>query len=140
MGRSEDAIQQYEQLYARDPDSQGTRNNLAMMLVTYRTDSNSFDRAADLARPFANADNAALLDTYGWVLFKQGKVAQAVAALQRASDKAPKSPTLRYHLGMAQLAAGQETTALKNIELAVQSNAPFPGVQEARAVLARLRT
>lgn len=140
MGRTEDAIQQYEQLHARNPNSEGARNNLAMMLVTYRSDSKSFDRAAVLAGPFANADNAALLDTYGWVLFKQGKIREAVTALQRATDKAPKSPTLLYHLGMAQLAAGQETTARKNIELAVQSNASFPGVQEARAVLERLRT
>jgi predicted Zn-dependent protease len=137
MGRTDDAIQQYEQLYAKNPASVVAANNLAMMLVTYRSDPKSFERAAVLSQPFANADNAALLDTYGWVLFKQGKTAEAVVVLQRAVGRAPDSPSLLYHLGMAQLAAGQEGPGRKNIESAIASNALFPGLEEARAVLTR---
>jgi cellulose synthase operon protein C len=76
----------------------GAANNLAMLLVTHRNDTKSLQRAATLAERFATSEVPGLIDTYGWVKFKRGEYAEAVRRLQRAVDKAPESPELRYHL------------------------------------------
>src|SRR5262252_4082678 len=105
-GRIDDAIRQYEVLYQLRPSLEIAANNLAMLLVTYRKDHSSLDRARDLTAPFANSNVPALLDTRGWVMFKRGDLLQALAALEKASAEAPDSSVIRYHLGMAELQAG----------------------------------
>ena len=47
--------------------------NLAMLLVTYRTDRPSLARAKELTAPFTNSESGSLLDTSGWVRFKLGE-------------------------------------------------------------------
>ncbi len=54
MGRTDQAIEQYEQLHAKNPKSEVAANNLAMMLVTYRSDAKSLEEAATLTQPFAS--------------------------------------------------------------------------------------
>jgi Tfp pilus assembly protein PilF len=63
-----------------------------------------------------------------------------VALLERAADRAPDSRVIRYHLGMAQLQTGQRESARANLETALSGSGEFTGSQEARAVLASLRT
>jgi tetratricopeptide (TPR) repeat protein len=139
QGRYEDAIRQYEVLHERRPHLDVAANNLAMLLVTYRQDQASLDRARELAAPFANSDVGALLDTHGWVLFKRGEVLAALSALQRASAEAPDSKVILYHLGMVQLKAGQADKARTSLEAALAEGASFSGTAEARLALAQLR-
>jgi thioredoxin-like negative regulator of GroEL len=61
-----------------------------------------------------------------------------VAALGKAVEKVPNAPELRYHLGMAQLAAGDPSKARDNLQAAVESKAAFVGADEARKTLAGL--
>ncbi len=138
-GRFEDAIGQYEGLHQRDPRLEVAANNLAMLLVTYHTDRASLDRARDLSTPFANSDVGALLDTRGWVLFKRGDLTEALSALLRASAEAPDSKVILYHLGMAQLKAGQSDKARASLERALAGGASFTGTDEARFALAQLK-
>ena len=138
-GRVEDAIRQYEQLHERNPHLELAANNLAMLLVTYRTDQASLDRARDLTAGFANSEIGALLDTHGWVMFKRGDVLEALTALQRASTQAPDSRVILYHLGMAQLKAGQPDKARASLEAALAGGASFTGTDEARLTLAQLK-
>src|SRR5262249_851881 len=114
-------------------------NNLAMLLVTYRKDQASLDRARDLTLAFANSSVGALLDTHGWVMFKRGEVQQALSALERASTEAPNSNGIRYHLGMGQLKAGQPTKARASLESALSGGVSFTGADEARAALVELK-
>jgi tetratricopeptide (TPR) repeat protein len=139
QGRHEDAIREYESLHERSPRFEAVANNLAMLLVTYRTDRASLDRAQQLAAPFANSDVGALLDTHGWVMLKRGDVAEALSELQRASSEAPDSKVILYHLGMAQLEAGQRDKARTSLETALAGGAIFTGTGEARTALAQLR-
>ena len=67
LGRVDAAIAQYEGLVKGDADSIVAANNLAMLLVTYRTDKPSLDRARALAERFASSRNPTLIDTWGWV-------------------------------------------------------------------------
>ena len=139
-GRSDDAIALYETTYRSNPQAPGIANNLALLLVTYKQDRASLDRARDLAAGFASSSDGNLLDTYGWVHFKRGEYAEALPVLGRAADRAPNSKEIHYHLGMAELHAGQTDRARTDLEAAVSGSAKFPGAEEARVTLASLRS
>ncbi len=138
-GRIDDAIACYDTLYKSDPNGQPlAANNLAMLLVTYRTDQPSLDRARALTASFNLSDNASFLDTTGWVRFKRREYRDAVTVLERAADRAPDSKVIRYHLGMAQLRLGQRESARANLESALSGSGNFTGSEEARSALASL--
>ena len=136
MGRQDDAIAAYEALVAKHPESELGANNLAMLLVTYRSDAGSLKRAGELAARFAQSKNADYLDTRGWVLLKQGRAPEAVPVLEQAVAVAPDVAATRYHLALAQFAAGQKQVARDNLERALRANKDFDGVTDARAKLA----
>jgi predicted Zn-dependent protease len=140
QGRIDEAIASYEALYRTDPDKQRlAANNLAMLLVTYKTDEASLERARALTVGFATSDNSSLLDTVGWVRFKRREYKDAVIALERAADRAPDSRVIRYHLGMAELQIGERDHARSNLESALSGTGDFAGSAEARAALASLK-
>jgi tetratricopeptide (TPR) repeat protein len=138
MGKSDQAIMVYEEALRRDPQSDADANNLAMLLVTYKKDQASLNRAKALAVRFSASPNGAFLDTYGWVLYKRGESAAAVAALQAALSKAPDSPVSLYHLGMAQASAGQQDAARDSLARSLKSGKKFSGMDEAKAALESL--
>jgi predicted Zn-dependent protease len=137
-GKPEDAIRLYEAVLRKDPHSDLVANNLAMLLITYRKDQPDLDRAKELSARFATSTNMAFLDTYGWVLYKRGESATAVAALQTASAKMPDSQVALYHLGMAQASAGQADAARDSLSRALKSGKNFAGMDEAKATLEKL--
>ncbi len=138
QNRPDAAAVVYDRVLERDPNNLIAANNLAMILVTNRSDAASLERAGKLAERLANSDNPAFLDTYGWVLFKQGRYDDAVAPLAKAVAKVPQSQEIRYHLGMAQLKAGKIAEARASLEAAVKGGQNYPGKDEARAALAAL--
>ncbi len=132
------AIAAYEALIERRHGMTAAENNLAMLLVTYRTDQKSFDRARELTQQFANSPNPALLDTHGWVLYRRGQFAEALTVLERARHIAPEAQVVRFHLGMAQYKSGQSAQARENLQAALASPRVFAGADEARAALAAM--
>jgi tetratricopeptide (TPR) repeat protein len=140
QGRIDDAIAGYEGLYKANPKlQQFAANNLAMLLVTYKTDQASLDRALDLTSNFAASADGPLLDTVGWVRFKRGEYRDALPALERALERAPDSKVIRFHLAMAQLQLGLRERARSNLESALAGSDTFQGADEARTVLASLK-
>jgi len=137
-GDADKAIREYEAVLRSAPQSDPAANNLAMLLVTFKKDPASIDRAKALAARFAESVNPSYLDTYGWVLFKHGEAAASVPVLERVVSKEPDVPLALYHLGMAQSQAGNTTEAVGNLSRAVKSGAKFSGLDEARAVLDKL--
>jgi tetratricopeptide (TPR) repeat protein len=137
-GRPDEAIRQYEEIIRRNPQSDVAANNLAMLLVTYKKDSTSLDRAKSLALRFADSTNPSYLDTYGWVLFKNGQAAASVPILERVASKVPDAPVVLYHLGMAQSEAGDSAQAVSNLKRAVNSGSKFSGLDEAKLTLDKL--
>jgi tetratricopeptide (TPR) repeat protein len=137
-GRADDAVQVYEAALRRDPNSDIAKNNLAMLLVTYKKDPASLERAKELSAPFASSTNPNFLDTYGWVLYKRGEAMAAVTALQTALTKMSDSPVSLYHLGMAQALAGEPDAARDSLSRSLQSGKNFHGMDEAKATLDKL--
>ena len=142
-GRAGEAIGHYQTLYESASASASVRqlaaNNLAMLLVTYRKDRASLQRALELTSSFATSHDASLLDTYGWVRYRCSDYAAALPALQRAATQATDSKIIRFHLGMTELALGERARAREDLEAALAGSASFTGADEARSTLASLK-
>jgi tetratricopeptide (TPR) repeat protein len=139
LNRPDDAIRVYETMISREPGSVAAANNLAMLLVSYRDDVSSLDRAEQLTGKLNHVSEPSILNTRGWVKFKRGEFQESLALLQQAVDKSPESPLMRYHLGMAQLKTGDRASAAKNLEAAVRSGRQFHGAKEAQAALEQIK-
>ncbi len=138
MGKPDESIKVYEQWLQREPKSMVAANNLAMLLLNYRNDKASLDQAGKLSELLASSSEPALLDTRGWAKFKSGDYQGAVNLLQQAANTMGDSSVVRYHLGMAQLKAGNTVAARDNLQAAVKDNKPFFGMDEAKRALAEL--
>ena len=138
-----EAMSHYQALYDSASTAPLARelaaNNLAMLLVTYRRDHTSLQRARDLTSGFATSQIASLLDTYGWVRYRCADYAAALPALQRAAARAPQSNIIRFHLGMTELGLGERARAREDLETALAGSASFTGADEARTTLASLK-
>jgi tetratricopeptide (TPR) repeat protein len=56
-------------------------------------------------------DDASITDSLGWAQFKRGRTEEAIATLQRASEKDPGQSEIREHLGDALYTAGRKIEA-----------------------------
>jgi tetratricopeptide (TPR) repeat protein len=139
QGRFNDAIACYEDWHRTHPQDVRGTNNLAMLLVTHKSDQASLDRARDLTAPFASSQDPSLLDTNGWVHFKRAEYPQALTSLQRAAERNTASKEIHYHLGMAELQGGNKQRARTELETALSGASKFAGADEARTALASLK-
>jgi tetratricopeptide (TPR) repeat protein len=139
-GHPDEAIKVYEDAVKRNPRLLPAANNLAMLLVTHRSDKASLDRAAQLADILGSSGEPTYLDTRGWVKYKRGDYQPATGLLQQAVDKAPAVPDFRFHLGMALIKSGNPAAARENLEAALKSGVTFDGMDEARSALKSLPT
>ena len=134
-GDLDSAIEQYENALRDAPNSLLAANNLAMLLIEYKDDQASKERARALSQPLAETDNAAYLDTAGWVEYKFANYDRAVQLLEKAVASAPDAAIMQYHVGMAYLAAGNRVLAKDHLKQAVESSVEFRGLEEAKTAL-----
>ncbi|MCP9448077.1 MAG: tetratricopeptide repeat protein, partial [Nitrospira sp.] len=139
-GHIDRAIAEYETVLQYNPRSLLAANNLASLLVDHKGDEKSLKRALELSQDFETlAPNPFFLDTLGWVHLKMGNSGQALHFIQQAAAKAPDHPVVNYHLGMAYYKTGKMAEAKTHLQKAVASPTPFPGLDEAKSVLAQLQ-
>ena len=91
------------------------------------------ERAVQLA-----PDNAAVLDTLGWIALQQGDDVRALSLLRKAARLAPASPEIGYHLGAALLKSGDKPAARQQLEQLLANEQPFAQRAEVQALLASL--
>jgi tetratricopeptide (TPR) repeat protein len=141
-GRVDEAIGILENVVAADPGMIIAANNLAGLLLDYRTDEQSHARALMLAENFAGTQNAALIDTLGWALYRTGNYDAAVAYLEAAVAAAADVPELHYHLGMVYMVLENDAGARQELDQAIQlaqtSGRDFTGIEDARAARQQL--
>lgn len=89
------AANHYEQVISRQPNNIAALNNLAWLLR--EDDSSRAIELAGRARELA-PDNAAVLDTYGWILHLAGKHAEAREVIESALALAPDNAEIQAHL------------------------------------------
>jgi cellulose synthase operon protein C len=90
------------------------------LLLDYRTDKESVDRAYSLADALKNSSVPQFQDTLGWAQYHRGDFNAAVTTLQNAQAKLPTLGSIRYHLGMSYLATKQPDKASEQLKAALQ--------------------
>ncbi len=138
-GQIDQAIAEYESILQQNPRALLAANNLASLLIDFKGDPNSLDRAMTLSRDFEQrVPNPFFLDTLGWAHLKMGHREDALRVLRRAVADAPQHPSMNYHLGMAHYQAGHRREAAIHLEKALNLKIPFHGIEDARTVLAEI--
>ncbi len=115
----EGAIAQYDSILKDQPNQLVAMNNLASLLLDYRTDKASLDRALALAQQLRGAALPSIQDTVGWAQYRGGDYAKAVATLEDVVVKLPNLSAAHYHLGMSYKAAGQADKAAAQFKTAL---------------------
>jgi len=127
----------YEKVVAASPDFVPALNNLAYI---YADKLNDLKRASELAQKARSLapTNPSVLDTLGWITYKQGGYQQAADLLSQSAAKSPDNPDIQFHLGMADYMMGRTDAARAALGKAVGSATEFEGKEEARSRLASL--
>jgi putative PEP-CTERM system TPR-repeat lipoprotein len=130
------AAQLYEQGLAKSPDNVVMLNNLA---VIYDLQGNA--KAVDLAgRAYKAAPNApAIADTYGWILFKQGKSDEALPLLREAHKGLPNNAEVQYHLAAVLSKKGEKGEATDLVRKALAGDLPAALKPDAQKLLEGLQ-
>ena len=115
-GDIEGAIAVYEKQLKTTPDAMIVINNLASLLVDYRSDDASLEQAAQLARSLESVDVPHFHDTLGWVAYRRGDYQTALTNLEEAAAKLPDMALVKYHLAMTYAALDRKADAKKQLE------------------------
>jgi putative PEP-CTERM system TPR-repeat lipoprotein len=130
------ARREYERLRQLAPKDVGVLNNLANVLLRLN-DPQALAVAEEALA--ADPNNAATIDTAGWIAFNAGKLDRAVQLLRDARLRNPESSETRYHLAAALVKTGRTTEARDELEAALRGNASFDGRPAAEALLRTLK-
>jgi len=141
VGDKVNARKTYEHLLEKFPDNKPGRNNLAALLADSGNTEDAI-KGRSLSEIFKNDDNPFYQDTYAWALAKTGHQAEALKLLESIILKEPKSPEIRYHLGVAHYKSGNTATAIaelkKAINLSETQHRNFSGKSDAKKILQEL--
>lgn len=85
-----------------DPNHVQALNYLAYTLAEQGTELGEAEKLAKKALEL-DPNDGYIQDTYGWILFKQGKVRDAIIQLEAAHEKQPNESIIAEHLGDAYL-------------------------------------
>lgn len=137
----DEAIQQYEKLYALRPNSLIVINNLASMLTERSTDQATIERAYQMTKRFKNSTVPQFKDTLGWIHYQRGDMDEATNLIGDAVEELPGLPVLRYHLGMTHLANSRKKSAIREFEKALElsKTQPFAQAEEVERLLKKIR-
>ena len=140
QGQIDPAITAYDSALRLNPRNVLVANNLAVLLVDYKGDPQSLQKAFALSRDFEKeAPHPLFLDTLGWVRFKMGQQEEALRLMKNAVAKSPEVPTMNYHLGMAFYQSGKTAEARAYLSKALKSAEAFQGRQEAEQILSQVK-
>lgn len=134
-GRDQQAIASYEKVLATHGHNVTALNNLAWL---YRdTDHAKALRYAEQAYKLV-PKRPEVMDTFGWLLVKNGESQRALPILQSAVSIAPGKPEIRYHMAVALTKVGKNREARKQLDRLLQLNPDFPNASQAAALRRRL--
>jgi tetratricopeptide (TPR) repeat protein len=127
-----------EPLIRARPDLVGALNLAGYLLADAGQRLDDAGRYLRRARELSPGDPA-ILDSWGWLLLRQGRARDAVRALDRASRFAPLEPEILVHLAAAWAADGAPRTAAGVLDRAA-ALAPTRAVQRRIAALRQTLT
>jgi tetratricopeptide (TPR) repeat protein len=132
-GQGEAAITLLESLHKARPLDIGVTNALGYTLADHK---HELPRAEALVREAlaGQPDNAAILDSLGWVLFRRGQADAALAPLQRAF-RLFRDGDIGAHLGEVLVAVGRKAEARAVLQRALAADPDNAGLVTAAARL-----
>lgn len=116
-----------EEILKDDPDDPAVNNDLGYL---YADQDKNLEQAESMITKAVtkDPDNAAYLDSMGWVLFKRGKFAEAVPYLEKATKSLSSDATIHDHLADALDRAKEPARALeawnRALEMAKKASKP----------------
>lgn len=129
------AISQYELALKATPNNVKALNNLAAVLQDLQhADALSYAQRAYSLMP----TNPVIMDTYGWSLYQQGKVNEALPLLKEAAQALPTNPSVQYHWAYALAKTGQSAAARSLISKILATQQNFSEREKAIALLKTL--
>lgn len=137
-GKPDEAIHHYRTALELDPRDASSLNNLALLLGEQEDDLGEAIGLAERAYKL-RPDIPELLDTYGWLLFREGRMEEAAAALRRAANLLMGDAEVQYHAGMALSRVGDVEDARRLLNRALNLNPDLDAADVVRRELERLR-
>lgn len=117
QNRAADAIKLYRQVLALEPDHVDAHSNLALLLS--ETPAGRDEALGLVERAMAIAGRTVpLVDTYGLVLMRSGRAAEAVELYRKLTTLTTAGASVHFHLAAACEAAGDGDAARKGLEQA----------------------
>jgi predicted Zn-dependent protease len=135
--RIPEALEFSRKAYAVAPHNLMVINNYAAMLAYTKQDLDEALRISRQAFTLA-PDQPMVADTLGWILVLRGEASEALPLLAYAARRSPAAGEVQYHFAVALQASGRADEARQYLELALASGADFIGIEDAKALLARL--
>ena len=133
----ERAEQAYEEALRLNPGNAHLRYDLGMLLAQ-RDEGLARSEAIASQMKDDNPESALYYDVLGWVYHQQGRSAEAVHLLTRATQAAPREPLFQYHLGAALAAHQQPALAHDHLTTALNLSTNFFGHEHAKELLEQL--
>ncbi len=124
----------YKAILEKQPNNVLILNNLAWLY--YQQNNPEALSLAETAYQKA-PKSAAVMDTYGSILVKQGRLAEGIKILEKASQLMPEGYDAQYHLANAYVLNGELEQASKILNTLVKSEQNF---SEKNAAIALLKT
>jgi tetratricopeptide (TPR) repeat protein len=126
------------------PTNFAATNNLALALVEQSSEEKklrALDYADSNARQYQKTNNAReAFSTYGWVLYKLGRLDDAEKALRGAIQGGPSTPDTAYYLAkLLWQRGGHSADAIKLLKLALATTGPFAYREDAKSLLAEMQ-
>lgn len=135
QGRPDDARREYERALQAQPDNVLVLNNLAWLLDA-QGDEQALAHATKAHERMP--DRVEIMDTYGWMQVRYGKLELGLAMLKKAAAKAPADADIQYHYAAA-LAQAKDTAAARRIlEALLAKPDAFPSRNAAEELLKKL--
>ncbi|WP_020482475.1 XrtA/PEP-CTERM system TPR-repeat protein PrsT [Methylomonas sp. MK1] len=135
-GKIKEAEKQYEKLLAITPDNPQFLNNLAN--IYFQTGNDKALSTAENAQKLA-PDQASTNDTLGWILANQGQAERGLNYLRNAHSRQSQNPEIRYHIAFALDQLQRKEEAKQELEKALNANSNFPGIDQAKSLMEKLK-
>ena len=127
FGDAEGAVRELERLVEEEPLNAVRLNSLGFTLADAGirlAEANVWLRRAHRLAP----DEGFILDSLGWLFFRERRFGEAHALLLRASRNSPGDPEILRHLGEAYRALGKKEAALTALRAALEAR-PAPALR-----------
>jgi len=130
-----EAKKRYAQILKDNPGAAVAANNLAWI---YADEGSNLDEALRLAQTASAQipNNAAVLDTLGWVYYRKSMPDRAVEPFEKSIAAEPENPSYHYHLALALQGIGETPRARASAQRALKLK---PDYTEAQRLLASMK-